>query len=583
MAPRHAAQGSLRCYYIDSLEDQCPDNSDYQHLVIAIRTACGTEAARIGVLQPAFYSSVSDLVRAMLAENEERRREERRPKHLLLSGQEWSNQVVQRHQAAGTSRLALAPDDVEAVTGYLHDAGQIFDLRRRGGDAVLIDQDWATDLIYEMLRPGGHLARAIRNGGGLFDEAVLNENRVWQSLDSDSERQLLLDYMRQCGILIRLVDRQQHREGKDVYLATEKWLLPPYAELERRLEWQLDKALSRAEGSSFEEFAFAGEPISEFDFRALMVHLGGVLGARATWFRDGLQAVDDPSSPQWCFQVRWQSPSSDDFLGLVQARLVAPKAHLADLAGQVEEVLAGEGSPFTTLRHGLRRATYDGGEAARFFFRDDRDSDYDLAVSSSGRDAAVVEPLVAVLRAAGLRVAWYRLDVCRAGENAKVMKFMSELRRPPCLLLFLSDGYLRDDPEKNWYCVWELADAINQIVEDKRTADRTLVIYSAGGALNSLNINQMASKVFRSMAQAFDRELATVSEADKLTFEYYHEWASKFRRAAGSMHRFFQERGTLGTYSSIKSAPDGSGDYSSVIADVRRALGSAGALDAHAG
>ena len=103
----------------------------------------------------------------------------------------------------------------------------------------------------------------------------------------------------------------------------------------------------------------------------------------------------------------------------------------------------------------------------------------------------------------------------RSNENAKVMKFMSELRRPLCLLLFLSDDYLRDDPIDNWYCVWELADAILQIASGRRSVARTLVTYAEGGQLSSKNLDAVAVGVLRSMEDYFLKKYAGVAAGNR--------------------------------------------------------------------
>lgn len=349
---------------------------------------------------------MSSLVDNWLAENNAARRDERRREHLLLSFKHWTDALRARHRATGADTQALDDDDLDTITGYLHDAGQIFSLRERGGSGVLIDQDWATDLIYEMLRPGGRIARVIKRGGGLFEQSALEDDRSWQALDSDQHRRLLLDYMEQCGIIVRIIDGQEQREGKTFLLATEKWLLPSFVEVESVLQGRFTAASGGESGR--QAFAIGDGMLSEFDFRGVVVHLGRVLGTRATWFREGLQAVDDAQRPSWCFEVSWRPNKEQDFLGTVEARLVAPLADLPQLAQEVDEMLADAQGPESSRRHAVRHRPVDAHEVWQHRFRDARSDDFDVAISSSGQDVAIVSQLHADLRANGLRPLWYR-------------------------------------------------------------------------------------------------------------------------------------------------------------------------------
>ncbi|MDA1051844.1 MAG: TIR domain-containing protein [Planctomycetota bacterium] len=582
-APKHG-QEDLRCFYIDSLEHACPANPDYQKLVDFIRQACGAEASRIGILQPTYYSEVADYVDELLQENDQARHDPmKKPKHLSVPAAAWQQDLVRRHATSGRSEHELDADDVGTITGYLHDAGNIFQLGDPSNPAILIDQEWATDLIYKILRPTDDeefsLFNVIRAGGGYFDASVLVGDSQWQSLRSDAERQQILSFMEQCGIIVRLLSRRDSRDAKDHYLATEKWLLPEYAgELEQRCESIFRRVQSRAEGSLHEDFSFQQHPINEFQFRTLMAHLGNLLGTRATWFRNGLQAVDDLHDPAWCFQVRWRPSDAAGFFGDVIASLTTAPANLDDLAGQVETVFASDASPFARHMKSLHRETRSPDDPAHCIFRDVKDSDFDVAISSSGADETIVRPLVDALKAAGIRVLWYRLPECRIEEMAKVKQFMDALRQPPCILLFLSDAYLKNDPENNWYCVWELADAILQLETGKRSERQTLVAYADGGHLSCKNLDSVAEEVMKSMGHHFRNLFNSKVDKDtsnRHTFNYYSDWSKHFYDAADRIGNFFHRRGTPGTFSTYKLTEDGQYDFSDIVREVNE-VGKAG-------
>ena len=330
-------------------------------------------------------------------------------------------------------------------------------------------------------------------------------------------------------------------------------------------------------GSVIEEFKFEDHQISEFEFRTLMAHLGRILPSEGTtWFRNGLQSVDSALDPSWCFEVRWQPVDDAGFLGVADARLTTPQQNATDLCKKIEDVFAADGSPFARYLTRLRRATQTPDDLAHCYFRKPNASDFDVAVSSTSADRTIVEPLVGAMKADGLRVNWYELPECRTGEEAKVMPFMHSLNRQPCILLFLSDAYLRNDPVGNPYCIWELASAIKLMVDGFRRPEHTLVVYRKGGDLTSQKLDAVCTLVLRAMGEHFQKRYSakwSENPQNRITFAYFREWADLFATAADNVHLFHQQRGNLGSYSRYDEKPDGTRDFSQIIRDVRKAIG----------
>ncbi len=580
-APKHATR-KLSCDYIDSLEEPSSGNPEYLKLVENIRWRCGAEAHRIGIVRPAFHAETARYVDELLQENRTAFEEREQAQHLIVNWEKWDAMVKQRHAASGARALALDTDDVATITGYLHDAGQIFHLRDRRSDAVLIDQQWASSLIYEMLQPSGKLAWLIKDRYGRFYESDLVKcSAAWRELDNDLKRGRILQYMRDCGIVARLATRDEHREGEEVYLATEKWLLPAFDAVEQEITQQIQHISELTRGSSRETFPFGSQTTSEFEFRKLMAHLGGMAGVHTQWFRDGMQAVDDKFRPTWCFQVRWRPNEVDGFLGTLDARLIASQDRLKWLAQQVNELLDGEASPLAGRAHGRGRVSHVGSRefldfTASFFRRERwlraRKTQWDIVVSSNGQDQQAAKALVKALEQAlgpEALVGWYQSPHTRSDNVREVMLFMDEMGRTPCILLYLSDSYLEDNPSDNWYCLYELADAINKIERRERAVEQTLVVYAKGGTLNSKNLEVRALTVLSSMANAFaDRWRAAEHKPQSA---YLLRWAEKLAEATVG-RTFFERRGTRGTYSRIRHDSRGAADYSAVIADVQTAL-----------
>ena len=307
-----------------------------------------------------------------------------------------------------------------------------------------------------------------------------------------------------------------------------------------------------------------------------MAHLGRRFGRYATWFRTGLQAAPDEREPSWCLRIRWQPDDVDGFMGALDAVLVAREGELARFAEGIEELLTEHGSPLARYGRPARRRE-DAPEPAREFFTPFLPRPRPrVGISSSGADADLARAIVEALRQDGIDgVDWYRLPECRAGEAEKVRVFMEQtLRKAHCVILLLSDAYLRDDPEENWYCPWELADAILEWKAGERSIERTLVAYVPDQALTSGNVTERAARLFERMGDAFGRKYGEIPPAQRLNFRLYDDLTAHFHAAwqDGLTGRFFEERGTMGAYPVVRYREDGTPDCREVVEKVRAAL-----------
>ncbi|WP_339750230.1 COR domain-containing protein, partial [uncultured Rubinisphaera sp.] len=569
----------IECFYIDSLEEECTNNPEYLHLLKFIRDAAGREATRIGLVQPAFYSEVAKYVDDLLEENKAAWPDpNRQPEHLIIDHQEWRDRLVDNHAKSHASRHQLELQDIDAITGYLHSAGQIFEIRDSQTKSILIDQGWATDIIYKMLRPaseGDHcLFNIIRENKGYFREAALGIDQNWQSLRTDAERGHILQYMQQCGMIIPIQSEEERRDASALYLATEKWLLPAYSgELAENCETVFNLVRDHQDGAVMEEFSFEQMRISEFDFRALIVHLGKILRTRAVFFREGLQATDNPLAPSWCFQLRWKPEAFDSYYGNVDARLATSQRQLDQLAEMVEEVFHQEGSPLARWAKSLKREFQPLDDFSHLYFREITTADLDVAISYSGGDAELVQSMVNGFRKLGIRrIHEYRDPQCRYEELIKVQPFMESLRNPPCLVLVLSDSYLNPDPS-NWFCVWEFADAVRRLADQQVTRERLIVTYRNNQNLTSDNLREVASEALSSMAKHFDSKYdMLIAQHDRNTALEYRDRADHFHAAKESLNQFAQEFSSDGTYSFYKVEADESLDFSEMANLIKKTL-----------
>ena len=508
----------------------------------------------------------------MLAENDAARQRSRPAPNLLLDWNAWRDRLIAGHKTNGTGQ-ALDSDDVEAITTYLHGAGQIFRLQHGGETAILVDQEWATSLIYEMLRPGGRLYELIIANGGWLALDDLHEERDWKLLASDLQRERLLAYLEESHVLVRVPTDHAGGPEKTLFVANEKWLLPKDEAIAGRLEAVMQQVRARPAMDSWERFSFEAAKLNEFAFRDLMACLGRRFGANATWFRSGLQVAPNDQQPDRCLRVRWVPDGPDAFLGTVEAVLVTPHRDLSRDRDWLEKLFTDEKSPLAGHGQPVRHRA-DATDLTHEFICPLQPGQADVGISSSGEDHATAEALRTALRQAGIKVLWYKLPECRADEYEKLKPFMEKLGRSPCIVLLLSDTYLRDDPANNWYCLYELADAINRLADGRRSAARTLVLYQPGGNVSSQNLDVTIAPLFPKFAQCFADAYDRVPVEQWANFQRFNDLSLHFSTAyqTGSVARLFRERGTDGTFSSVAIKPDGTPDFTQLLADVRKAL-----------
>lgn len=327
-----------------------------------------------------------------------------------------------------------------------------------------------------------------------------------------------------------------------------------------------------------DKFEFGSLTLSEFDFRSLQALLARTFGTQAVYFRNGFQARDAGAAPEWCFRVRWVPIKDDPFAGRIEAVLVARKRDLEPFGAKIEDLFYAEGSPLTPQRRPVKRGPADERDLGHEFFRSLRRDDFELALSSSGADKREAQAMYDALTAAGFKVNWYRDPACRSGERERVLTFMNSLSRQPCIVLLVSAGFLRNDPVENWYCVWELADAIRQMGRQERTAAQTLVVFLEGADFKFAQFNEVTHKVLRDMAGHFHKAYGAVDPADAESFDYYETFSKHFHAAAKAENwtAFAKARGAHGSaisYVGLPAAANGAKDFGALIREVEKAVG----------
>ncbi|MFK7891082.1 MAG: hypothetical protein AB8B63_09745, partial [Granulosicoccus sp.] len=563
-----ASESSIPCFYLNELVDSEYDYSDFTGLIRFVKRACGKEAQRIGILQPLLYSTVRDHVDELLKENVAARLDPARsPQHLLKPMDAWSELVNTLH---GES---LKPHYLSAITGYLHDSGILYLIDDNENSSVMLDQSWAAEIIYDMLRPPGNdydpcLFNRIRSGNGLFSSDDLEASEEWQAIDSESSRSLLLQYIQDSGLFVRVLDRaNSRREDEDLYLATEKWLLRVYGSLEDLAATY--ERIRNAVGSDERHFSFDEIPVGEFDFRSLMAQIARTFRLKASFFRNGVQVTDESTAFMWSFIIQWRPVDAFAYFGRIDVRLAAPRDQLDIYQEEITGMLHDNGrEPHDQT---VKATILSDIEVARRWSL--FETDFDIAISSSGKDMDLAQPVFDELRSVGYKIKWYKE---RQGEPLeKILDLMKSLARQKILLIIASDDYLSTN-SANFYCVYELADALLELEGGRRAFDSTFVIYKkdvdAEQSVSRENILEKMEDAFEQMDAHFVRK-ASSQESSRVNRKNYRWLANQFNEASHTSIReeFLRHFGSMGRSPWI--VRNGAGyDFSVLISEIENAL-----------
>ncbi|MEB4589842.1 COR domain-containing protein, partial [Candidatus Thiothrix sp. Deng01] len=103
-------------------------------------------------------------------------------------------------------------DYAEWFVAYLHKTGILFYQEGAFQDQIILDQNWAIDAVYKLFDPKDKpkLKQKIqRRGGGFFGD---DTSTFWPDVD-ESEREIYLSFMRNCGICYQANRQQSNREN----------------------------------------------------------------------------------------------------------------------------------------------------------------------------------------------------------------------------------------------------------------------------------------------------------------------------------------------------------------------------------
>ncbi len=592
-AKRHAqVADDLPEFFVNSLAENCAEHRSYEELTAWISKVCGQVAWDNGLVVPLLYKKIEDFLLRLLEANNNARSSHKAPKHLLLPWADWCTEITrlweetcrQRTDSPGTD-IRLNHDDIETITTYFHEAGHLYLIRGVDVQTVLVDQQWATEIIYEMIRPGRNLFKLIRENGGWFYAADLEAQREWRGLDDAIQKNQLIEFMQECKLIAGIQQSSADDSFRKLFLVGEKWLLPAAGQIEKHIS-RRRRLFSKKQNILVEEdFVFDTITMSEFEFRELQLHLGSRFGSAGLYYRNGLLAGENDQDPKWLFSLIWKPSEDNGFEGTIDATLWVERTYRDKAVNMVERLFFSNGSPLERYRESTICVREQSREIRmdeeKFGLRGWRE--YDVAISSCGADMPDVKAMKDALDAAGFVVNWYQIPDCRIDEKIEVVKFMASLNHPPCIILVMSDDYLSvNDPEGRWYCAYELADAILRLEEGKRSLEQILVMYkysssesAPSDALRSSNVDSKIRLLLESRAAFFDGKYKTISALQKPQFEYLHDLLIHCATAlnSGGLGRLLEARSSRGTYLKLPDDIGGADAWRPLVDAVEKATG----------
>ena len=176
---------------------------------------------------------------------------------------------------------ATGSSELSTVRYYLHQLGEVFYRKGMFGDQIIIDQQWALDVIYTIFDRDKTLPLLTANNGRFHLEDLAS--LAWQEF-SGKEQHLLLSMAIECGIVFEYYKTEKFEDKGITYIAPD--YLPPRAAMQQFIDASWD---DDAETTIFDyhiKFLHAGI------MRAIIAQIGQKAGLNATIWRGGICFYD---------------------------------------------------------------------------------------------------------------------------------------------------------------------------------------------------------------------------------------------------------------------------------------------------
>ena len=471
-------------------------------LLAHIRAACQRELANRGRREIGIGRwCVKDTLRRYLVDDERRAPAERCYRTLSYAD---FQALCDAQQGQVTSAHVLLE--------YLHHNGVVFYQHGLFHDQIILDQRWAIDAIY-IIFDRQRCYRLLQSKGGRFTRSDLH-HLAWAERFSEDEQQLLLSFMESCALCFRISAWDAKDPG---YIAPD--LLPAPETVARELTYR--RQAGGGEGSVWYTYTHAF--LHQGVMRRFIVEMGREFRDTALYWKDGVYIDPAPDIQAMAIITCQRRVDNNPALGRItievwgreRARLLTrirrQLERLTERADAIAQAIRLDGQPWvdvaklpdarllgkvvaqddTVLEAQPLLALLDGAQEAYQPAAPDRlpatavsapparPAVYlsyawgDVRATAAG-ERAMVDRLYDALVADGYTV---KRDTMDLGYKGLISAFMRELGRGDCVVVLISDAYLRSP-----FCMFELL----EIYRHHEFHERICPIFLADARLHTL-------------------------------------------------------------------------------------------------
>lgn len=285
-----------------------------------IKDAIAAEQTANPAPRPAGWVAVREALATMEAKNTAAFEQRLPPPHAVLSAAEFDT-LTKAHLPPETWER-----DFPFVRGFLHDIGALYYDERLSG-RVIVDQRWAIEGIYAVLRPCP-FRDWLRENGGTFTARELEPQWTRRGY-SNAEQALLLEFMQACGQAAEIMRADETANEEAVYLSPS--LLPLPAEVRNKVP---SISTNPNKGNQIIEHERIGADAA----CAVIVEFAKVFGRRAIYWRWGCYVTVERTGVVMC--VQWSGHKDGGYAGGFTIEVDGPAAEAVEARCTIQGVIA---------------------------------------------------------------------------------------------------------------------------------------------------------------------------------------------------------------------------------------------------
>jgi internalin A len=476
--------------------------------------------------------TVRDRLREILTKDQQLPPAQRR--HRLLEREEFDRLCAEVGQVS----------DKEALLKFLHNNGVLFYREGFCKGRIVLDQNWALEIIYALFNPNKTLP--LLRGHGRFTRKEL-ERLIWAEFTPD-QQQVFLDMMESCSICFR-VRQNPHDEWE--FIAPE--LLPEWSSAEEMLLGRLRDDPADAEASA--RYLFLHEGI----LRGFLSKLGRQAKDAAIYWKYGCWFYEKKKSSQVLVKSHWDDAASDSGAGTIRLQAWGERAdELIEIlaqalqslpVGQRPEIERTVNAKPVASSHRTEESRSDastgleGLEISSRSHLPDRGSPPVYVSYAHGDDSseeaqqrtAVVDRLCQTFDKGD----WHIVrDSNIQSPGMLISGFMKQIASGGRVIIILSDKYLRSP-----YCMTELHSIYEESVRDKEDFLRRIIpLRLADARIDNWRVRVTYAKHWATEFQAMEQDFTHLGVEDHRLYKAMQRWHNEVGDMLAYVNDVFQPR-----------------------------------------